>query len=128
MNNDIIHKLEDIAIKMNNQHDRLERLLFGVELNLITCNKIEPEKNNIHKTISLNKSIRCAYELSLLVHRHNDITLANTTRGISLYIHLSIRSIASQQVNDKNTSEAHHQHVQAICSTYLFSYINIKKR
>lgn len=40
---------------MNNQHDRLERLLFGVELNLITCNKIEPEKNNIHKTISLNK-------------------------------------------------------------------------
>lgn len=39
MNNDIIHKLEDIAIKMNNQHDRLERLLFGVELNLITCNK-----------------------------------------------------------------------------------------
>ena len=52
---DIIHKLEDIAIKMNNQHDRLERLLFGVELNLITCNKIEPEKNNIHKTISLNK-------------------------------------------------------------------------
>ena len=55
MNNDIIHKLEDIAIKMNNQHDRLERLLFGVELNLITCNKIEPEKNNIHKTISLNK-------------------------------------------------------------------------
>lgn len=56
MNNDIIHKLEDIAIKMNNQHDRLERLLFGVELNLITCNKIEPEKNNIHKTISLNKN------------------------------------------------------------------------
>lgn len=55
MNNDIIHKLEDIAIKMNNQHDRLERLLFGVELNLITCNKIEPEKNNIHKMISLNK-------------------------------------------------------------------------
>ena len=55
MNNDIIHKLEDIAIKMNNQHDRLERLLFGVELNLITCNKMEPEKNNIHKTISLNK-------------------------------------------------------------------------
>lgn len=58
---------------------------------------------------------------------HNEITLANTTRGISLYIHLSIRSIASQQVNDKNTSEAHHQHVQAICSTYLLSYINIKK-
>lgn len=58
MNNDIIHKLEDIAIKMNNQHDRLERLLFGVELNLITCNKIEPEKNNIHKTISLNKKNR----------------------------------------------------------------------
>lgn len=56
MNNDIIHKLEDIAIKMNNQHDRLERLIFGVELNLITCNKIEPEKNNIHKTISLNKT------------------------------------------------------------------------
>lgn len=32
MNNDIIHKLEDIAIKMNNQHDRLERLLFGFGL------------------------------------------------------------------------------------------------
>lgn len=58
---------------------------------------------------------------------HNEITLANTTRGISLYIHLSIRSIASQQVNDKNTSEAHHQHVQAICSTYLLSFLNIKK-
>lgn len=59
---------------------------------------------------------------------HNEITLANTTRGISLYIHLSIRSIASQQVNDKNTSEAHHQHVQAICSTYLLPYsVNIKK-
>jgi hypothetical protein len=42
-------------------------------------------------------------------------------------MNLSIRSIASQQVNDKNTSEAHHQPVQAICSTYLLSYINIKK-
>lgn len=58
---------------------------------------------------------------------HNDITLANTTRGISLYIHLSIRSIASQQANGKNTSEAHHQPAQAICSTYLLPYINIKK-
>lgn len=59
---------------------------------------------------------------------HNDITLANTTRGISLYIHLSIRSIASQQANGKNTSEAHHQPVQAICSTYLLPYsVNIKK-
>ena len=55
MNNDIIHKLEDIAIKMNNQHDRLERLLFGVELNLLTCNKIEPEKNSRRRTIRLNK-------------------------------------------------------------------------
>lgn len=59
---------------------------------------------------------------------HNDITLANTTRGISLYIHLSIRSIASQQVNGRNTSEAHHQPAQAICSTYLLPYsVNIKK-
>lgn len=59
---------------------------------------------------------------------HNDITLANTTRGISLYIHLSIRSIASQQANGKNTSEAHHQPAQAICSTYLLPYsVNIKK-
>lgn len=55
MNNDIIHKLEDIAIKMNNQHDRLERLLFGVELNLITCNKIETEQNDTSKIINLNK-------------------------------------------------------------------------
>lgn len=58
---------------------------------------------------------------------HNDITLANTTKGISLYIHLSIRSIASQQANGRNTSEAHHQPVQAICSTYLLSYININQ-
>nr|DAR54442.1 MAG TPA: hypothetical protein [Caudoviricetes sp.] len=43
-------------------------------------------------------------------------------------MNLSIRSIASQQVNDRNTSEAHHQHVQAICSTYLLPYsVNIKK-
>lgn len=67
MNNDIIHKLEDIAIKMNNQHDRLERLLFGVELNLITCNKIEPEKNNIHKTISLNKKIDIMEKVLLML-------------------------------------------------------------
>lgn len=39
MNNDIIHKLEDIAIKMNNQHDRLERLIFGVELKLVIGTK-----------------------------------------------------------------------------------------
>ena len=29
MNNDIIHKLEDIAIKMNNQHDRLDGGYFN---------------------------------------------------------------------------------------------------
>jgi hypothetical protein len=43
-------------------------------------------------------------------------------------MNLSIRSIASQQANGKNTSEAHHQPAQAICSTYLLSYsVNIKK-
>jgi len=43
-------------------------------------------------------------------------------------MNLSIRSIASQQVNGRNTSEAHHQPAQAICSTYLLPYsVNIKK-
>jgi hypothetical protein len=55
MNNDIIHKLEDIAIKMNNQHDRLERLLFDVNLTLIVCNKEKMEQNIVGKTINLNK-------------------------------------------------------------------------
>lgn len=55
MNNDIIHKLEDIAIKMNNQHDRLERLLFDVNLTLIVCNKGKMEQNIVGKTINLNK-------------------------------------------------------------------------
>lgn len=55
MNNNIIHKLEDIAIKMNNQHDRLERLLFDVNLTLIVCNKEKMEQNIVGKTINLNK-------------------------------------------------------------------------
>lgn len=55
MNNDIMHKLEDIAIKMNNQHDRLERLLFDVNLTLIVCNKEKMEQNIVGKTINLNK-------------------------------------------------------------------------
>lgn len=69
MNNDIIHKLEDIAIKMNNQHDRLERLLFGVELNLITCNKIEPEKNNATFGLHTESIVRNLY-FSIPYHKY----------------------------------------------------------
>lgn len=34
MKKDIINKLETVVLKMNDQHDRLERLLFEVRLNL----------------------------------------------------------------------------------------------
>lgn len=55
MKNDIINKLETIVLKMNDQHDRFERLVFGVKLNLIVCNKAKIEHVNTAKTISLNK-------------------------------------------------------------------------
>ena len=29
---------------MNEQHDRLEKLVFGIKLDLIVCNKIETEQ------------------------------------------------------------------------------------
>lgn len=40
MNNDIIHKLEDIAIKMNNQHDRLLALTISVTRLSLTINSV----------------------------------------------------------------------------------------
>lgn len=55
MNNDIIHKLEKVVHKMNEQHDRLEKLVSGIKLDLIVCNKIETEQNDTSKIINLNK-------------------------------------------------------------------------
>ena len=53
--NDIIHKLEKVVHKMNEQHDRLEKLVSGIKLDLIVCNKIETEQNDTSKIINLNK-------------------------------------------------------------------------
>lgn len=55
MNNDIILKLEKVVHKMNEQHDRLEKLVSGIKLDLIVCNKIETEQNDTSKIINLNK-------------------------------------------------------------------------
>ena len=52
MNNDIIHKLEKVV---HEQHDRLEKLVSGIKLDLIVCNKIETEQNDTSKIINLNK-------------------------------------------------------------------------
>lgn len=40
---------------MNEQHDRLEKLVSGIKLDLIVCNKIETEQNDTSKIINLNK-------------------------------------------------------------------------
>lgn len=55
MRNDIINRLETAVLKMNDQHDRFERLVFGVRLNLIVCNKTKLKRTNATKIISLNK-------------------------------------------------------------------------
>lgn len=55
MNDDIIHKLEKVVHKMNEQHDRLERLVFGIKLDLIVCNKMKTEQSSTSKIINLNK-------------------------------------------------------------------------
>lgn len=55
INNDIIRKLEKVVHKMNEQHDRLEKLVSGIKLDLIVCNKIETEQNDTSKIINLNK-------------------------------------------------------------------------
>ena len=55
MGNDIIHKLEKVVHKMNEQHDWLEKLVSGIKLDLIVCNKIETEQNDTSKIINLNK-------------------------------------------------------------------------
>ena len=55
MNNDIICKLEKVVHKMNEQHDRLEKLVSGIKLDLIVCNKIETEQNDTCNVINLNK-------------------------------------------------------------------------
>lgn len=57
MNDNIIHELENIVLKMNDQHNRLEKLVFGIKLNLIVCNNIEIKNNDGPKTRSLNKKI-----------------------------------------------------------------------
>lgn len=51
MSNDIIHELEKVVHKMNEQHDRLEKLVSGIKLDLIVCNKIETEQNDTSKII-----------------------------------------------------------------------------
>lgn len=55
MKKDIINKLETVVLKMNDQHDRLERLLFEVKLNLVVFNDIKIEHDIPVKTISFNK-------------------------------------------------------------------------
>ena len=55
MNKDIISKLETVVLKMNDQHDRLERLLFEVRLNLVVFNDIKIEHDIPVKTISFNQ-------------------------------------------------------------------------
>lgn len=55
MKKDIISKLETVIIKMNDQHDRLEKLLFEVNLNLIVCNKSKIDEDVTVKAISLEK-------------------------------------------------------------------------
>lgn len=90
------------------------------------CGAITPkEKDKIMKAI-LDMA---AHERKTFCFTPNDVPnlRINGKQFEMVIMNLSIRSIASQQVNDKNTSEAHHQPVQAICSTYLLSYINIKK-
>lgn len=56
MDNDIILKILRIAAKMEEQHDRYERLMFGVRMDIVVCNDIKVEGHGKLKLKKTNKA------------------------------------------------------------------------